>query len=123
MLISKERYGYDFGSLRVDKEMLNNFQNEPTLVDDIPDEEQQTILEKVAKGIVRRQLTAPAIFFFEICKPLNFIGSQLLYGVSPFVQAFLKGNEYKKFSLIIEKDENVERLIRLIEKHNQEESE
>jgi len=100
--------------------MLNNFPDEPILVEDIPVEEQKRILEKVAKGIVKRQLTAPAIFFFEICKPLNFIGSQLLYAVSPFVQAILKGNEYKKFALIIERDDNFEMLIKLIEKYNQE---
>ena len=103
--------------------MINDFQNEPILIDDIPNEEQQAILKKVAKGIVRRQLTAPAIFFLEICKPINFIGSQLLYAVSPFVQAFLGGNEYKKFALIIERDENVEKLISLIEEYNREESE
>lgn len=103
--------------------MLDDFQNEPILIDDVPNEEQQAILEKVARGIVRRRLTVPAIFFFEICKPINFIGSQLLYSFSPFVQAFLEGNEYKKFALIIERDENVEKLISLIEKYNQEEPE
>lgn len=100
--------------------MLNDFPNEPILIDDIPDEEQQAILEKVAKGIVKRQLTAPVIFFLEICKPLNFIGSQLLYAVNPFVQAILGSYNYKKFALIIERDDNFEMLISLIEKYNKE---
>jgi len=103
--------------------MSNDFQDETILIDDIPSDERQAILEKVAKGIAKRRLTAPAIFFLEICKPLNFIGSQLLYSISPFVQTFLRGNEYKKFALIIERDENVEKLISLIEKYNKEESE
>ena len=100
--------------------MFNDLQNEPILIDDIPKGEQYAILEKVAKGVVKWQLTAPAIFFLEIFKPLNFIGSQLLYAVSPFVQAILENQEYKKFALIVERDNNVETLIGLIEKYNQE---
>ena len=72
-------------------------------------------LEKVATWIVRRGLTTPAILFLETGKPLNFLGSQLLIGFSPFIQAIFKGNEYQKFALVLEKDANVELLIELIE--------
>ncbi|MBC8228831.1 hypothetical protein H8E77_04700 [bacterium] len=85
------------------------------LLDDIPDEEQRRILEKVAKGLVKRGLTAPAIFFLEVCKPLNFLGSQFLIAIAPFVQSLLPLRDYRKFALIIEKDSNVEELITLIE--------
>ncbi len=88
------------------------------LIDDIPDEEQVQILEKVASEIVRRKLTAPAIFFLEMSKPFNFLGSQMLIGLEPFIRSLFNIRDYRKFALIIERDSNVERLIRLIENFN-----
>ena len=85
------------------------------LIDDIPDEEQTQILEKVARKVVRRGLTAPAIFFLEMSKPFNFLGSQILIGLEPFIQSLFNIRDYRKFALIIERDSNVERLISLIE--------
>jgi len=92
------------------------------LLDDISDEEQQCILGKVAKGLVKRRLTAPAIFFLEVCKPLNFLGSQFLMAIAPFVQSLLPLRDYRKFALIIEQDSNVEELITLIEVFSQEDT-
>ena len=88
------------------------------VLEDIPESEQRALLEKVATWIVRRGLTTPAILFLETGKPLNFLGSQLLIGFSPFIQAIFKGDEYQKFALILEKDANVELLIELIEAHS-----
>lgn len=90
----------------------------PRVLEDIPESEQRALLEKAATWIVRRGLTAPAILFLEIGKPLNFLGSQLLIAFSPFIQAIFKGDEYHKFALILEKDANVELLIELIEAHS-----
>ena len=98
--------------------MFNPNSEIPVVLEDIPEPEQRALLEKVATWIVRRGLTAPAIIFLETGKPLNFLGSQLLIGLSPFIQAIFKGVEYQKFALIIEKDENVELLIELIEAHS-----
>ena len=98
--------------------MLNPNHEIPHVLEDIPESEQRALLEKVATWIVRRGLTTPAILFLETGKPLNFLGSQLLIGFSPFIQAIFKGDEYQKFALIIEKDANVELLIELIEENS-----
>ena len=95
--------------------MLNPNPEIPVVLDDIPEDEQHALLEKLAQWIVRRNLTTPAILFLETGKPLNFLGSQLLIAFSPFVQAFFKGDRYHKIALILEKDENVELLLQLIE--------
>ncbi|MCG9126800.1 hypothetical protein JT359_04295 [Candidatus Poribacteria bacterium] len=95
--------------------MYNQNADIPTVIDDIPADEQRALLEKLAEWIVRKNLTTPAILFLETGKPLNFLGSQLLIAFSPFVQAFFKGEQYQKVALILEKDENVELLIKLIE--------
>ncbi|MCY4404071.1 MAG: hypothetical protein OXD54_16020 [Candidatus Poribacteria bacterium] len=96
--------------------MLNSKPEIPVVLDDIPESEQQELLENLAHWIVRRSLTTPAILLIETGKPLNFLGSQLLLALSPFVQAFFKGDKYHKLALILEKDENVELLLQLIEK-------
>lgn len=87
----------------------------PVVLEDIPESEQHAMLEKLASWIVRRNLTAPAILFLETGKPLNFLGSQMLIAFGPFVQAFFRGDQYQKIALILEKDENVELLLQLIE--------
>ena len=98
--------------------MLSPNNEIPVVLEDIPESEQRALLEKVATWIVRRGLTTPAILFLETGKPLNFLGSQLLIGLSPFIQAIFKGVEYQKFALILEKDANVELLIEMIERNS-----
>lgn len=95
--------------------MYNQNSDIPTVIDDIPEDEQRALLEKLAQWVVSKNLTTPAILFLETGKPLNFLGSQLLIAFSPFIQAFFKGEQYQKVALILEKDENVELLIELIE--------
>ena len=58
--------------------------SQPLTIDEIPEDEQEALLTKVATEIVRRRLTVPAILFLETCKPLNFIGSQMLIALKPF---------------------------------------
>lgn len=89
----------------------------PVLLEDISDEEQQRILERFADWVRDRRLIAPAIVFLEMCKPLNFIGSQLMLAIDPLVRGVFTGSDYRKFALILERDDNVERLLHLIEGH------
>ena len=72
-------------------------------------------LQKVATFIVKRRLTAPAVLTLEMCKPLHLIGGQLMIALNPFVQVIFNTTEFQKFALIIEQDQNLERLIQLIE--------
>ena len=101
--------------------MLDLNANLPMTLDEIPESEQQALLEKVATQIVKRRLTVPAIIALEICKPLNFLGSQVLIAFNPFVHSIFNSADYQKFALIIEKDANVESLIKLIEDLDKEE--
>ena len=88
----------------------------PLILDEVSEVEKVDLIEKVARFIVNRQLTAPAILMLEVCKPINFVGSQFMLSLNPFVQAIFNTIEYQKFALIIEKDENLELLIQCIEK-------
>jgi len=88
--------------------------------EDIPQEEAEKLLGDIAQEIVERGLVAPAIFYLEIAKPLSFIGSQLMVMANPLVQMLFSSKNYWKFTVLMEKRENVELLIREIERRNNE---
>ncbi len=74
-----------------------------------------TACEKVAGYIVKIGMTTPAIFFLELNKPLNYVGSQALALFEPFIKAFVLDNQYGSFVNFLEKRSSVETMIRMIE--------
>jgi len=90
------------------------------LPEDVDAEEGKRVLKKVADEIVSRRLTVPAIFLLEACSPLSFVGSQTMIALEPFVRAIFDLPHYREFALMMERGENVEKLITMIEAANQE---
>lgn len=89
---------------------------------DLPPEDQELtpdereLIRRIAQKIVDRGMTVPAILFFESVKPLSYLGSQALVFLEPFMQAVLKNmNDYNLFRKMMEKRDNVERLLQKIE--------
>lgn len=89
---------------------------------DLPPEEEaltadeQEVLFKIADLVVRRGFTVPAILSLETVKPLNYIGSQAMVFMEPFVQAIFKDiSKYNTFRRMMEQRDNVERLLQKIE--------
>lgn len=60
-------------------------------------EEEQVVLEKVAKKVVEKSMTVPAIVFLESVKPLNFVGSQAMVFFEPIVQSLFNLKDYDTF--------------------------
>jgi len=60
-------------------------------------------------------MTVPAIFFLESMKPLSFVGSQAMHFFEPIVHAFFPVRDYERFALLMERRENLERLLVKIE--------
>lgn len=50
-----------------------------------PSEEQRAAVETVCREIIRRRLVTPALAFLEMARPLNFLGSQALHFLGPFL--------------------------------------
>ena len=94
--------------------------HEEILPEDVSEEDAERILERIATEIVSRRLTAPAIFFLESCSPLSFIGSQAMIVLEPFIHAIFKLPDYRRFALMMERPENVRKLIAMIEAANRE---
>ncbi|MDP6418413.1 MAG: hypothetical protein QGG80_02975 [Candidatus Krumholzibacteria bacterium] len=78
-------------------------------------EEDRELLENLAKKVVRRRLSVPAIFFLESTKPLNYVGSQAMVFFGPFVRMLFESPNYYRYTELFEDREVVELLLRMIE--------
>ena len=76
----------------------------------------KAFLSKLANKIVELKLITPSIFFLEMVKPLNFIGSQSMVFFGPIISAFVKTDGYYKAAEIFENHNSVEFLIQEIER-------
>lgn len=78
-------------------------------------EEEVQLLEKLANGIAKRKMAAPAIMFLETLKPMGYIGSQAMVFFRPFYSLVFKTADYDKISKVLEKRECTSKLIKLLE--------
>ena len=77
--------------------------------------EVDALIEEASLWVERRHLETPAILFLETHKPLSFLGSQLLAVGTPAVAPLFGIKRMEQLYALLEKGENVERLIRRIE--------
>jgi hypothetical protein len=90
---------------------------------EVPRERQEEIIKLLARGIVERRLSAPAIFFLETVKPLSFVGSQAMVFFQPIIQAVFPFRSYNEISVMMEDRKNIEALICEIERFEDEDRE
>ena len=76
------------------------------------------IISDLAKDIVQRGLSVPAIFFLESSKYVSFVGSQFLVFLGPIATCFINNKKFYNFTSILEKKSNIEFLISEIERIN-----
>jgi len=77
-------------------------------------QEEIALLEKVAVGIVQRGMADPVVLFLESLGPLNFLGSQVLHGLAPFLELVCDPTELERLAYILERRDSIERLSDLI---------
>ena len=78
------------------------------------------VMDAIARKIARIGMTAPAIFFIEMNRPLSFIGSQLMIFLEPFIMAFFDTRKYRQFALLMEDRKNIDKFLDLIDKYDYE---
>ena len=83
-------------------------------------EEEEAVLDKLAKKVVQRHMAMPAILFLESVKPLNYIGSQALVFFEPMVQSVFNFRDYDTLRSALEKRHSIEVLLLRIEKYDAE---
>jgi hypothetical protein len=78
-------------------------------------QDETIILDKIARAIVRRGMSVPAVFFIQTFKPMNFIGSQALVFFGPVIESLFPRAGIYEFAEFMEERDNVEKLMERIE--------
>ena len=81
-----------------------------------PTDAESAIIERVAKEVVRRGMTVPAIAFLEMARPLNYLGSQTMRFFEPIVNVLLDPEDYSTFAEFLERRDAIDRLCERIQK-------
>ena len=71
----------------------------------------QELATKVARFVVGRQMTTPALLILEGSTPFNFLGSQFLAFLSPFSTLIFSTPEYRAFVLFLGKRGSIRLMI------------
>jgi hypothetical protein len=77
--------------------------------------EDLALLDRVADAVVKRGMTAPATVFLESLGPMNFLGSQALYFLTPIVEWAFNAKEVEQVARLLERRDTISRLIAIIE--------
>ncbi len=77
---------------------------------------EEKMIKLFAKKIVDKHMSVPSILFLDIAKPLSFIGSQFLNFYGPFIEPFFSKGNFYQFTTMLEKRENIEKILLEIEK-------
>ena len=72
---------------------------------------EKALVDRLAKFTVDRGLGVPAIMLLESCRPLNFIGSQLVAFFSPFLSLIFSSEECDSVVRLLERRESIDHLI------------
>ncbi len=78
------------------------------------------LLNRLAKKIVSRRMTIPAVMFFESIKPLNFVGAQAMIFIQPFVTVLFTIPEYERVRVLLERRETLYKFVEILEQQEDE---
>ena len=90
------------------------------LILDISRERALILIDKAARFIAERRLSPPALMTIESLRPLNFIGSQIMYMIMPFAELFFNPRQYQEFAALMENDEYIKILLDRIDEFDTE---
>ncbi len=86
----------------------------------LTDLEKEELIKKIAERVVSLRLTPVAIVLLESAKPLSFAFNQLLVFFQPIVTSVVNPLPYEKLVSLFEERDNIELLIKEIEKREDE---
>ena len=92
------------------------------LMRDIPVDDEESAIEKIAQRVVREGMGAAAIVFLESTKPVSFIAGQAAIFATPFIGGFIEPMRLERYAELFGRRDFVERLIRRIEELEDERS-
>ncbi len=80
-----------------------------------PTPEQIEMVDRLAREVVRRGMTVPALAFLEMTQPLNFVAAQALHFFQPLLSAVFDTRKQQQFAEFLEHRGAVDFICRAIE--------
>lgn len=77
--------------------------------------EQQALVDRLCREVVRRGIATPAIAFLEMSQPLNGVAAATLHFFTPIVSVVFDVEGCRRFAEFLEQRGSIEVLIRRIE--------
>jgi hypothetical protein len=81
-----------------------------------PTPEQLEIVDRLAREVVRRGMTVPALAFLEMTQPLNFVAAQALHFFQPLLSAVFDVRKQQQFAEFLEHRGAIDFICRAIER-------
>ena len=78
-------------------------------------EAEEELFKRLARQVVSRGLTTPAILFLEAHRPLSFVAGQFLHALGPLAGLLVEERDVERLAESLCRRDGVERLVRSIE--------
>jgi len=76
---------------------------------------ERAVAARLCREIVRRRMATPALMFLEMCRPLNYLGSQAMHFFAPVATTLFNAHGYRTFAGFLERRGSIDYLCREIE--------
>lgn len=90
--------------------------------EDLTEQEEQELIEKLAREVGKRELEMPAVLFLEMNKPLSNLAGNAMIAFGPFIAPFIGVDLAGRIGSLLRKPGGLERLIRTLETQRHEEA-
>ena len=81
-----------------------------------PTPEQVALVDRLAREVVRRGMTVPALAFLEMTHPLNYITAQAIHFFTPMIGAVSDSNAHRSLADLLEHRGSIEYICQAIER-------
>lgn len=78
-------------------------------------EADRELLRRLALAVVLRRMSTPALLFLQSVRPLNYVGSQAMVFLRPFLTPLFNQVDYDRLAAVLERREGIGALIEAIE--------
>ena len=81
-----------------------------------PTPEQAALVDRLAREVVRRGMTVPALAFLEMSQPLNYVTAQAIRFFSPMIGAVADTSAHRQLAELLEHRGAIDYICRAIER-------
>ncbi len=80
-----------------------------------PTESERAVLERLCQELVRRHLDGVALVALESCRPLNYLGAQVLHVIAPLAGVLVSSQSLRQLAGFLERRGSIDYLCARIE--------